>query len=89
MSIQDELIKTIELMIDKKISDRMNLDVQSTVIDVKDGKYQIMLDGATYWVYDAVGCSPTVGSAVWVHTPNNRNNMTQAFIIGLRGGANG
>lgn len=76
MSIQDEIIKTIKMMVSKEIENQRNLSVASVVTEVKGNKYKVIVDGAEYWVKDGVNINPTVGMAVWLYKPNgNINNM--------------
>ena len=79
MNIQDEIIKTIKLMVDKEIENQKNLSVTSVVTEVKGNKYKVIVDGAEYWVKDGVNINPTVGTPVWLYKPNG--NINQMFIM--------
>lgn len=79
MNIQDEIIKTIKMMVNKEIENQRNLSVASVVTEVKGEKYKVIVDGAEYWVKDGVGISPTVGMAVWLYKPNG--SVKQMFIM--------
>ena len=79
MNIQDEIIKTIKMMVSKEIENQRNLSVASVVTEVKGNKYKVIVDGAEYWVKDGVNINPTVGMAVWLYKPNG--NMNNMFIM--------
>ena len=86
MDIQSEILKTIEIMIDKSIA-KLNIprDVP-TVIKSQDsqGRYLVTIDGSDYWVKDQVGLSDLHPmTSVWVHIPNS-NNLSSAFILAKR-----
>lgn len=83
LSIQDELISTIETLVSRAI-DKQNRtrDVVSVVTGVNNGLYEIIIDGQKYWVKDGVNVSPTTGTNVWVKIPNGNINL--AYIAALR-----
>ena len=83
MSIQDELLNTIETYV-QKVLDKMNLTrvVSSVVTKIANGKYEVSIDGNKYMVKDTVGINPTVGMGVWVMIPET--GIGQAFIVGKR-----
>ena len=83
MSIQDELLSTIETYV-QKVLDNMTLTrtVPSAVTKIVNGKYEVNIDGHNYMVKDAVGIEPTVGMGVWVMIPEG--GIEQAFIVGKR-----
>lgn len=84
MSIQDELLSSIETMIQNTVANYMpQSDYACVVKAIANGKYEVSINGGTYHVYNGVGINVKVGSAVWVHVPNQ--NFGQAFIIGSRG----
>lgn len=83
MSIQDELFKSIEILVSKYLEkQQISRTVASTVESVSDGKYKCNIDGATYYLKNGCGATITAGTSVWVHIPNNKIN--NAFIMGLR-----
>ena len=83
MSIQDELLNTIETYVDKALSKRtLTRVVPSVVTGVENGKYKVNIDGDNYMIKDAVGVNPTVGMGVWVMIPDI--GIGQAFIVGKR-----
>ena len=83
MSIQDELLNTIETFVDKTLSKKIFTRViPSVVTGIENGKYKVGLDGNDYLVKDAVGINPTVGMGVWVMIPDV--GIGQAFIVGKR-----
>ena len=80
-AIQDELIKTIQLLIDKSIGNRTRSDVSTVILEISNGKYKVPIDGVEYWVKDGIGLNLSVGTHVWVHIPNgNPTQMNQAYI---------
>ena len=83
MSIQDELLNTIETFVQKAIKKQStNRVIPSVVTVVENGKYKVSLDGNDYMIKDAVGINPTVGMGVWVMIPDV--GIGQAFICGKR-----
>lgn len=85
-SVQDEILRTIDIFIQKRI-EQLNLsrEVPSVVQEYRkgDNRYRVMIDGVFYWVIDGVGISDLkVSSSVWVRIPNN--NISDAYICGLR-----
>ena len=83
MSIQDELIRTIEIIVNRKINNIVqSRDVATVVTGINGDKYKVTINGNDYWVKDGVNISPTIGMAVWVHIPNGK--YTQAFIMAKR-----
>ena len=88
MDIQNEIIKSIEVMIDKSLERYDATTTKAGVVQsINNDRYLVVIDGVEYNVYDAVGCDPGIGKGVWVQIPNGR--VTDAFITGLRGNAEG
>ncbi len=83
MSIQDELLSTIETYV-QKVLNKMTLTrvIPSVVTGVENGKYKVNIDGNDYMIKDAVGINPTAGMGVWVMIPDV--GIGQAFICGKR-----
>ena len=82
MDIQDEIIKTIELLIGKSVENRFNLDVASVVTSIDGNKAKVIVDGNEYWIKNTLELS--VGDGVWLHIPNSRTNITQMFMVAKR-----
>ena len=83
MSIQDELLNTIETFVDKTLSKKIFTRViPSVVTGIENGKYKVNIDGNNYLIKDAVGINPTVGMGVWVMIPES--GIGQSFIVGKR-----
>jgi hypothetical protein len=78
MNIQNEIIKTIELIVQKTVENQQNLDVSSVVIGTKGDKAKVIVDGVEYWVDNTLGLE--VGDGVWMHIPNSRKNMNQMYM---------
>lgn len=88
MDIRDEIIKSIEVMIDKSLENQKNTTTKPAIVEsINNNKYQVSLNGTTISVYDSVGCDPTIGAGVWVQIPNG--DIKNAFITGLRDNAEG
>lgn len=83
MSIQDELFKSIEILIQKALEKQnLNRTVASTVEAIKGSTYKCNIDGAYYFVKNGTGLSLSKGTAVWIHVPGGK--MNNAFIMGKR-----
>ena len=83
MSIQDELLNTIETYVQKAINKQSPTRVMPSVVTgINSKKYKVNIDGKDYMIKDAVGINPTVGMGVWVMIPNV--GIGQAFIVGKR-----
>ena len=67
MSIQEEIIETVEMVV-KKYVGRLNIsrDVISVVTAISNDKYKIEFDGETHWLKDGIGLNLTVGTQVWI-----------------------
>lgn len=72
MSIQDEIITTIETIV-KKYMSKLNIsrDVVSVVIGIKGDKYKVNIDGTDYWLKDGIGLNLSIGTQVWVRIVGN------------------
>lgn len=81
MDIKDEIIKTIELLIDKKIKTSPS-DVPAVVLGISRNKYKVSVNGIEYLVNDGVRLQPSIGTSVWLHCPNG--NISKAYIAALR-----
>jgi hypothetical protein len=83
MSIQDELFKSIEILVSKYLEkQQISRTIASTVEAISDGKYKCNIDGATYYLKNGSGATLSRGTAVWVHIPQNK--IGNAFIMGTR-----
>lgn len=82
MNVQDEIIKTIKMMVSKEVENQKNLSIASVVTEVKGNKYKVIVDGSEYWVKDGVNLNPTIGTSVWLYKPNG--NINQMFIMAKR-----
>lgn len=72
MSIQDEIISTVETIV-KKYMNKLNIsrDVTAVVIGIKGDKYKVNIDGKEYWLKDGIGLNLSVGTQVWVRIVGN------------------
>lgn len=88
MSIQDELFKTIEILVSKYL-EKQNISrtVASVVEYASDGKYKCNIDGVYYYLKCGTGAVLNNGTAVWVHIPNGK--IGNAFIMGTRSNSEG
>ena len=67
MSIQDEIINTVETVIKKYLDNlKISRDVPSVVTAISNNKYKIEFDGETHWLKDGIGLNLTVGTQVWI-----------------------
>ena len=83
MSIQEELFKSIEILVEKYL-EKQNISrtVASTVESKADGKYKCNIDGQYYYLKCGTGANLANGTAVWVHIPYGK--IGNAFIVGTR-----
>jgi hypothetical protein len=81
MDIKNEIIKTIELLIDKRLNSNP-VDIPAVVLGTHKDKYKVNIDGADYYVKDGILLHPTIGTKVWVHCPNGK--ITEAYIAAKR-----
>ena len=67
MSIQEEIIETVETVV-KKYVGRLNVsrDVISVVTAISNDKYKVIVDGTEHWLKDGIGLNLTVGTQVWI-----------------------
>ena len=84
MSVQDELLKSIQVMIDTAIDQRKFVEVASVVEEIRGNKYVVTIDGGKYEVKDGINLKPEAGTPVWIKLPNGRGNMTGAYIMARR-----
>lgn len=85
MDIQEEIIKSIDVIVRKYMERYQLVDVTGIVTGEKNektNKYQVTINGADYHLKDGVNINPTVGTAVWVHVPNG--DMKNAYISARR-----
>ena len=88
MDIRDEIIKSIEVMVDKSLENQKTTVTKPAIVEsIKNNKYKVTVDGTSIYVYDSVGCDPTIGAGVWIQIPNG--DIGNAFITGLRNNAEG
>lgn len=82
MDIKTEIIKTIELLIDKKIKNNP-MDIPTVILGVTSkGEYKVNIDGVDYFVNDGILLRPSVGTKVWLHCPNGK--ISDAYIAARR-----
>ncbi len=80
MKLQDEILKTIEISIQKyKNTCIQSRDVSSIVTNINNDKFEVDIDGVKYWIKNGVDISLSTGDHVWVHVPNG--NMNEMFIM--------
>ena len=67
MSIQDEIINTIETVVKKYLDNlKISRDVPSVVTAISNDKYKVIIDGTEHWLKDGIGLNLTVGTQVWI-----------------------
>ena len=75
MSIQDEIIRTIETIVEKYLrKTNISQDVTTVVTAISGDKYKVRINTSEYWVKNGVGIELSIGSQVWVHIPNGKLN---------------
>ena len=83
MDIQEELIRTINMMISKKFEkSKISTDVPSVIQEISGNKYRVIIKGTSYWIKCGTNLSLNVGSPVWVHIPGGK--IDAAFILAYR-----
>ena len=84
MSIKQEIIESINIIVNSRIQNLVNNDISTIVeeIDSVRNRYKVRINGVEKWVKDGVNLSPTVGQSVWVHLPNG--SLKDAFILAKR-----
>ena len=67
MSIQDEIINTVETVVKKYLDNlKISRDVPSVVTAISNDKYKVIVDGTEHWLKDGIGLNLTVGTQVWI-----------------------
>lgn len=84
MSIQQEVLRSIEIMVQESIAKFQNTEIASVVEEVNGDKYIISIDGNRYEVKDGINLQPSVGTPVWIKLPYGKGNMTGAYIMAKR-----
>ena len=85
MSIQEEILHSIEIMVQESIHKFQNTEIAAIVNEVTaDGLYVVDIDGIAYTVKDGINLNPSVGTPVWVKLPYGTGNMTGAYIMARR-----
>lgn len=81
MDIQNEIIQTIDLMIEKRLDDK-NLPrmVQSVVVGSGKRGYICSINGSERTIPCVSGLTLTPGLSVWICIPNGE--ISKAFIVG-------
>lgn len=82
MDIQTEIIKSIDLIVQKALEKYRDNDVIGIVTEVKGEMCTISLNGATYKVKNGIGVSLRSGDKVWLRIPNN--NYKNMYIASKR-----
>lgn len=84
MGIKQEIIESINIIVNSRIQSLVNNDV-ATIVEEADpthNKYKVRINGIEKWVKDGVGISPSVGQSVWVHMPNG--SLKDSYISARR-----
>ena len=77
MSIQDEIIKTVETIVQKYLNKQIiSRDVVSVVTGISGNKYKVNIDGTDYWVKDGIGLNLTIGTQVWIRIVGNEKYIS-------------
>lgn len=79
-SLQDELLKTIETVLQKNNDHTLQShDAASVITNINNDKYEIKIENTAYWVKNGVGLALHIGDPVWIHIPNG--DMNEMFIM--------
>ncbi len=81
MNVKQEIIRTIEILIDKKI-DSSPTDIPTIVLGQSGRKYKVQIDGVERLVPDGINLCPTAGTKVWLRCPNGK--IQDAYIAAKR-----
>ena len=84
MSIQAEILKSIEIMVQEALRKYEKTEMAAVVEAVNGDKYVVTIDGYQYEVKDGINLRPSVGTPVWVKLPYGTGNMTGAYIMAKR-----
>ncbi len=84
MSIKEEILKAIDILVQKAIEKYEHNEIATVVEAVNGNKYAVMIDGTRYEVKDGINLKPSVGTPVWVKLPYGTGNMTGAYIMAKR-----
>ena len=84
MTIKDEIIKTIEIMVNKEIKKiKADKTYPSVITSVENGKYVISLNGSNYKIKCAIpNVELKTGQQIWVTVPCG--DLKGMFICGVR-----
>ena len=82
MDIQTEIIKSIDLIVQKALEKYKDNDVVGVITAVNGNMCTISLNGATYNVKNGIGISLKNGDQVWLRIPNN--NYKNMYIASKR-----
>lgn len=87
MKTDDILLKTIDILLDKKLSKLYHDKTFPSVIYGKneDGTYKIPYEGHLYNVPCALGIDLKVTQNVWITMPCGEKNFRNMYISGIRG----
>ena len=83
MDIQKEIINTIDLLIEKRLSKlAISRDIPSVVTDIDGDTYIVNINGGKQKIKCGTNITLTKGSPIWVHVPNG--DFSKAFILAKR-----
>lgn len=71
MNIQDEILKSIDLIVQKALEKYKDNDVIGMVTAVNGDVCTVSINGASYNVKNGIGINLTPGNQVWLRIPNN------------------
>lgn len=79
MSIQEEIIKTINLMVTKALEDQRDMDIASVVTKVDGTNITVSINGTDYPAINGIGISLKPGDGVYVHKMNG--NINRLYVM--------
>lgn len=90
MNIQEELLKTIEIIAQNAVS-KVASDIPSTIIrqvsEENNSRYIVLIDGGERIARNGLGVPLKVGTPVWLHNPHPDKNLNDIYISAIRNGA--
>lgn len=84
MSIQQEILKSIDIMVQEALKKYEHTEIATVIEAVNGDKYTVSVDGTQYDVKDGINLNPSIGTPVWVKLPYGTGNMTGAYIMAKR-----
>ena len=78
-TIQEEIIKSIDVMVQKRMDENKSFDVATVIEEIKDNKYKVRINGTYHWVTKGVYLNLSIGRRIWVRVPDG--DLSKAYIF--------